>query len=450
VLHDDGIGEDAARDGVYSAIVESTPAERMALTPGPVSAAATLDPGKTLLIRDTSVVNNSRTSDPCLSNNPEDAKKKWTFGYLMTQIANQAQTGKTPSQLALSLLRQWERNDKVVNGELIPGRPAMKTLVTDKWLRASGNNGTLAMHKAPFRLLAIVNRVDLRQNLFFGEGLAGELRFVWGVLDLENRAPDGTCQEDGSFAVIMEYAVDKANPAEVKAWGQKWVDLNSKTLNSAAYREALQALTESVVKAGAGQPFGRANGSALIRIRTNEIALDSPWELREFAVAQAPSSAAGLFVPVTTKQTPAVAHNGTALFAQFVNDNEARILAGRHNVPIEFTDVPFRGGHSLNNIDFWTGPQIRNKTARHIVSLNTCNGCHGAETNTSFLHVFPRPRATRASLSGFLTGVDVIDPEDGRTSRHFADLPRRAADLQQLTTAPTLSQLGFQPLSRTH
>ena len=66
-----------------------------------------------------------------------------------------------------------------------------------------------------------------------------------------------------------------------------------------------------------------------------------------------------------------------------------------------------------------------------LFSLNTCNGCHGAETDTSFLHVFPRSLGQEASLSGFLTGITVDDPIDG-TVRTFDDLGRRNADLAGL------------------
>src|SRR4029453_3127361 len=78
--------------------------------------------------------------------------------------------------------------------------------------------------------------------------------------------------DDAARDGVYTAAVEADAPAG-KAGGQKGVGLNSNTPNSAAYREALQALTESVVKAGAGQAFGRASGSELIRIRTNEIAL---------------------------------------------------------------------------------------------------------------------------------------------------------------------------------
>jgi hypothetical protein len=445
-LRDDGQGEDGAQDGTYSALLDLD-----AQTPFSFQAAsAPLDAEKTLFIRDPSVVDNpARTSDPCLSTSASDASKKWSFGYLITQMANEQQTGRSPHDLALSLLRQWE-GPAFLNGDPISARPRIRELVTEKWLRASGNTGRLAMHKAPFRLLGIVNRLDLRQNLFFGEGLAGELRFVWGVLDLENRAGDGSCQEIPNFTLIMEYAVDKANVDEVKAWGQKWAGLNALAIDSPAFRTGLQQITESVVRARVGARKNRANGSALIRIRTNEIALDSPWELREFNIAKRNELAPGLFFGVTVKQNPASRHNGSDLFASFVNENEAQILAGRHNVPLMFHDIHFLGARSPNVIDSWNGPGIRNNEARHQVSLNTCNGCHGGETSTGFLHVFPRPRSARAFLSGFMTGEQVTDPVDPGTVRQMNDLERRARDLEQLTSGAPLAQLSFEPTNRVH
>ncbi|MGH8654182.1 MAG: hypothetical protein ACREYE_19350 [Gammaproteobacteria bacterium] len=459
-LRDDGTGDDAAQDGVYSALLDFELREiQDPLVVSPLSVSTDLDPEKTLFIRDASVVNDpSQTSDPCMSRSSTDAKKKWTFGYLLTQIANRTKTGRTPSDLAMFLLKQWE-TERVINDDVVPARSSIRALVINSWLEASGNTGKLAMHKAPFRLLGIVNRVGLRQNLFFGEGLAGELRFVWGVLDLDpnNQAADGSCNEFGSFTLIMEFAVDKKTPAKVKAYGTKWTDLNSMTLNSAAYRESLQVITESVVKAGAGAVKKRANGSALIRIRSNEIQLAGPWELREFNLRKPHPTRTdvGLFFETDVKQTPdntpVIGHNGSALFAKYVNDTEAEILAGKHNVPHLFDGARFRGGASENGgFDFWNVPGIGNNEARHLVSVNTCNGCHGAETQTGFLHVFPRARSQRAGLSGFLTGIDVSDPVNSATVRHMPDLDRRAVDLHSLVSSPVISQLGFQPTNRTH
>ena len=63
-----------------------------------------------------------------------------------------------------------------------------------------------------------------------------------------------------------------------------------------------------------------------------------------------------------------------------------------------------------------------------------CNGCHGAETSTGFLHVQNRQAGQVAGLSGFMTGIDVSDPVS-QQSRHFSDLERRAADFGGLICA---------------
>jgi hypothetical protein len=77
---------------------------------------------------------------------------------------------------------------------------------------------------------------------------------------------------------------------------------------------------------------------------------------------------------------------------------------------------------------------VFNNEARHKFSLNTCNGCHGAETQTSFLQVFPRFPGSESELSGFMTGIDVFDPFTGQP-RRLNDLARRNADLKAVVCA---------------
>jgi hypothetical protein len=85
----------------------------------------------------------------------------------------------------------------------------------------------------------------------------------------------------------------------------------------------------------------------------------------------------------------------------------------------------------FNNIDVWNGIGVFNNEARHKFSLNTCNGCHGGETNTGFLQVSPRSPGQESFLSGFMTGTDVFDPFSGQV-RRLNDLGRRNADLKAL------------------
>ncbi|HEY4393845.1 MAG TPA: hypothetical protein VGP64_07280, partial [Polyangia bacterium] len=71
----------------------------------------------------------------------------------------------------------------------------------------------------------------------------------------------------------------------------------------------------------------------------------------------------------------------------------------------------------------------------------TCNGCHGPDTNTSFLMIFPRSRGGEAGLSPFLTGTTVFDPSSGQ-QRTLNDLARRQSDLTSVVcgSAPMAAQ----------
>jgi hypothetical protein len=200
----------------------------------------------------------------------------------------------------------------------------------------------------------------------------------------------------------------------------------------------------------------KPNGSALNQLRTNEIQLASPWELREFRV----ETASHQLRESTVKQDPDVSTNNTVRFTNFVTSNVAAVLAGTYTVDLNFpmpAGPHFLGGAGPvpgNNTGFfWRGnPQIVNNDARHLVSLGTCNGCHAGETKTVFTHVHPNvPIGTPAGLSGFLTGINVPDPLLGAPTRHFGDLDERKADLQALLTSPCLLHgIFFDPLRMVH
>jgi hypothetical protein len=181
----------------------------------------------------------------------------------------------------------------------------------------------------------------------------------------------------------------------------------------------------------------KPNGSALNQLRTNEIALTGPWELREFQVAPKGDPLAGLLKEVTVKQTPDLSLNHTSTLVGYVSASTGTILSGTYVVPLEFPPgTHFLGGSALTPGGmFWnngTSPTITNRQARHLFSLGTCNACHAGETQTAFTHVKPAPFGATAGLSGFLTGISVVDPADGSPTRNFNDLQRRAADLDAL------------------
>jgi hypothetical protein len=179
---------------------------------------------------------------------------------------------------------------------------------------------------------------------------------------------------------------------------------------------------------------------------------------------------------VTVKQEPAVKFNGDnpanllpniQKFVTYVNTNAVAIASNSYEIPLSLPDgTPFLGGkaHTLSRAHIWNDRRpsavIANDEARHMVSLNTCSACHGGETRTSFTHISPAPFNSEAALSGFLTGITVIDPA-GRpvgnpTKRTFNDIQRRADDLEQFVKIKCASifdlqdKLTFRPVKMTH
>jgi hypothetical protein len=373
----------------------------------------TVNNNRELMIRHLSVVN-----DPVRTtwngSSTASSSGAWQFGRLMADMAGTRE----PAAFTRSLFEKW-RTNQTVNGQIVPARTEIDAVLQAWPKRPDGV--TLDLTKAPLRLLAIVNRIDLRN---VAAGNAGEGRFVFGVLDGAGNPL--------TFTIILEYKLPATTQAEVLRWADDWHALGALDPATDAFKTRLQGITDRFSRRGA-MPT-RPNGSAIGQIRSNEIALAGPWELREFRL-----NSTGALIESTVFNTPAGSFNGSSELAQWINANEAAVLRETHTVPARLTvngvARPFLGGAIENSIDFWSAPGIRNATARHKFSLQTCNGCHGAETNTFFLHVSPRTANQIAPLSAFMTGQTVADPVTG-TTRQFNELARRNTDLRKLLCAP--------------
>jgi hypothetical protein len=401
-----------------------------------------VDPARSLMIVDTGVVRDpTRAGNPCMAGS--NALGPWSFGSLMTEMANQGATGVTPSNFVRNWLNQWTV-PQPINGPPVPARTQIVNKVINPWLAASGGGPNLDMKKAPLRLLAIVNRIDLHDNAAYGAASGGELRFVFGVMN--------NCQPT-PFAVILEYGVPPMSCPALKAYAQKWQALTGMTPGTPAFNAALQAITDPITKHGA-MPT-KPNGSAINQVRTNEISLAGPWELREFRV-----DGSHLLRETTTKQTPIGTFNDTLTFTNEANAHAAAILNHTYVVPMSLLPgpVPYLSGNAtvpsaVGKPTFWRGnPAIANNDVRSFASLNTCNGCHSGETATPFVHVNPSsPIAAPAALSGFLTGETIADPVVPATPRTYHDLQDRKQKLQALLTSPCLIHGLFdQPLRMVH
>jgi hypothetical protein len=203
--------------------------------------------------------------------------------------------------------------------------------------------------------------------------------------------------------------------------------LQSASFPGEEYNRALQRVTDRFSARGAvpSQP----NGSALLRIRTNENALgsDGRWEMREFHL----SSETGSLVPATLQQTPDASLRGSARLLSFLESNSTSILRETHAVPALFDGAPFQAGAVINELEPWEVKSAADPEVRHLFSQNTCDGCHGGETNTSFFHIFPRVAGEQSRLSSFLTGASERDPAT-RLARTYNELARRRQLLEDI------------------
>ncbi len=423
----------------------------------PATPGCTVDPDRELFVIDLSVVRDCfRTTwtGPCPVPIAPATRGAWTLGGLIPGLF-----GTTNPVTLSNLTKQWLGEWKVlqtINGDPVPARPAIQSLVIDPWQTASGGT-TLDMTKAPARLLAIVFRLDLRRSSGYSPGgTAGEARFVYNMLDANGH--------DTAFTLILEYGLDAPTCNDIRNWAQTIHGLGSIPFGP-SYNAALQTITDRFTTIGASP--GKPNGSAINQVRTNEAFLHNLWELREFKLLSGKAvpvpdpeksrKATSPPVPLlqaTAAQTPAGSLNHQQPFADYVNANAAAIAANNYTVPLTFLGQPFRGGASPNEIDTWDGPppecsSIPNAQARHIASLNTCNGCHGGETGLFFRQVLLTGPGGGALLSGFLTGSGAFADLCG-LQHQFGDIERRRVDLCQLLDRSCSEIEAEQPANFVH
>ena len=368
------------------------------------STPCTVKPRRELEIRDVSVV------DDRIRTGPGGA---WTFGKLMQ---NMAPTPADAPAMVEGMLSSF-LTTQTVNTFGLPPRFGVQSVLDS--MRAP--DGTLDLSRAPFRLLAIVNRIDLNDidPTTSSATTAGEGRFVFGF------TPFGQVLQ---ATLIVEYSIPATSKDQIVQLGNAWHALRSLPFPSGQYNAALQAITDGFT--GRNAAPGRPNGSALGQIRTNDFfSLDGVWEFREFHL----DATTGMLVPAPVALTPDRSFNFSALLGQFVLANEPAILAEKHTVPLTFQGVTFQGGN-VDASDFftWQVPGVNPET-RHRFARNTCNGCHTqGETGANIFQVNPRFQGQESTLSGFLTGADVIDGQAG-VVRHFNELGRRGRILHDLT-----------------
>jgi hypothetical protein len=167
-------------------------------------------------------------------------------------------------------------SQQTVNSFTLPPRNGVQRVLDSM----RGPNGQLDLSRPAFRLLAIVNRIDLNDVT---ASTAGEGRFVFGF------APFGGTQ---AATLILEYNIPATSQEQVVELAQAWHALRELPFPSQEYNAALQAVTERFTARNAAP--GRPNGSAIGQIRTNDFfALSFAWEFREFHL----DATSGMLVP---------------------------------------------------------------------------------------------------------------------------------------------------------
>lgn len=434
-----------------------------------------------LLITSLNVVEDpARTFDPCNgafgSGNPNGA---WTFGTMMKGMAYQSVTGISARTFVRYWLNHWMVN-KTINSESVPNRASrMLSFVIAPWINKArhatspavtttnwqtlwdGIHQDSLLKYSPFKLTAIVNRLDLRGNMGYGgsSSNSGETRFIFSVI--KNTSTTNCKDSLGSggldgFNVIFEYGNPHATCSALKAYAQQWVNLSSLSLGSSAYNTALEAITHQVTDSNTKST--KPNKNAINQIRSNEIALSnsndvignlSPaaaWQFREFHL----EGSNNLLEQAPLHNEPQSKYNRLAnataadlnVLATWANANSGAIISGSSlgNVPLTASGQPFQAGKvnyrsisPTNAPAFWDGAAspgpgfIISDAARQKFSENTCTGCHSRETRTVFTHVNYVSKGTsmqywttlnfvfnasngthKTHISPFLTGIDVI------------------------------------------
>jgi hypothetical protein len=361
-----------------------------------VASAPAIASDKELAITHASVMLDARAS------NASDGH--WSFRWLMEQM--------TPDGVdAADFVLTWldSLHTTKVNGFATDDRSGVDALIS-AWPRSS--NGKLDLGKAPFRLLAIVNRVDITLDNSPGEG-----RFVFGLVDAQSG-------EGQPMSIIFEYRLAPLRTCDDRrAWARRWHALASLPFGD-EYNAALQSVTDGF--AARGSDPSRPVGSSLGQLRINEGALEGfgqAWELRELNLVTDESGTSLRLT--TTKQSPDQSLDGSAQLAQFIIDNATDVRNGVAVFP-----AAMLGGQSVANgtNTMWRFPNqpAIDESLRHTFAIQTCNGCHDAaenDVNDFFFHVTPLGGAIAPDSNG-----------QDRLSNflRLIDMPRRVANMVTL------------------
>jgi hypothetical protein len=340
---------------------------------------------RTLLIMDPLVVANpTRTTNPCAQ---PASLQVWSFGTLMKEIVARDDVA------TVAFIQNWLQQftaDQNINGQTVAARKIQT--IWNGWQAANWD-----IKRVPFQLLAIVNRIDLlRSPLLAGEN-AGEIRFVFGAVDLSDTT---NCTNGIDFTVILEYGVRQSSCADLQEWARKWEELSTfdPSAHDSAYLDHLQQLTDTLT--WSGKEPTKPNGSAIDHVRTNEAVTPvqgTDWQMREFRL----DGSSHQLVQDTVTLTPVNGLSGSADLTAFLSTIAPGIDAQDYWIPEKFPwapNNPLLGATATAGTTWQTSPP--NASFLQNFAQNTCSGCHGGLSSSALkTHIYP---VTPYDISPFL------------------------------------------------
>ncbi len=432
----------------------------------------TLSPRGQLYINAPEVIGNTRSQN----NLSTGGGGKWSFAYALREILElPADPGADPTLLAAeqaavdSFIARF--GNQTVNTIASGARSATSTTLTNAWGKRTARTGVSFrwLGGAPFKLVAIVNRLDLVKKTTTGAidaTTAGEGRFVYGFTG------------SSPMTVIFEYNLPRGDLSPIPwfqaNWTNEWhklknflTDTNAAVAgvqpnaslttqptftNLAGYLTQLELITEKFANRTAQKRSITAvkTQAAIAQIRTNEFIM-SPWEIREIVRTRNASQEA-ILANATVKNTPAVNQvviagtpavnvrndvdlgawvdaNVTCTSATNLASCNFRAVSGMMPASFAQNGKTFRlGPTSLEDFSSWFPGSTQIK--RRFMALQTCDGCHQSETGVRFTHSSP----SNGNPSSFLTATTnvggsglTIEPDLQRRSNNMKNLVCLAA-----------------------
>ena len=222
--------------------------------------------------------------------------------------------------------------------------------------RVAWQHDDLPLDRAPFRLIAVANRMDLGGKPGISD--RGEGRLVYAL----TRGPaDDATSSPLATTVIFEFALP--SPRTTKEWATAWHGLGALPLQSPEYREALVHVAMAFEQR-----------ASLSQVRWNDLALG----MHELTLDDQ-----GLLVVSVLRNTPPRTSDGAPELVSFVKAHVDDVAKDAYLLPPSLS-----GTSTMPDPRPWTMPGVDDDT-REVFRLGTCGGCHANQALDGGFHISP-------------------------------------------------------------